>query len=286
MTHFAKNNGCSSCGDKKADCHASPAVLQINNPSECVVFHKTTIPASMGDETTIPPVNGAYKNMLVYYEGSGAVYLYSSDGIPTLINYTDYVRLTSKPSINGITLIGNKTLEELGVPPSPTVFTMQYNAGTAGGGFPGWTHLDPTELITKTTYDSDVHKMAIAWAGSAEHPVTFLNDATGETITPQDLYALLLDGADVTLNHVPLGWMLANETFHVNPYCDGVRLTKYFIPDENDNYISFGGSASIGTFFPNVDDPIQVELGFSIAGHEDEGNMVFDYIMTQGLYAD
>lgn len=116
MTHFAKNNGCSSCGDKKADCHASPAVLQINNPSECVIFHKTTIPASMGDETTIPPVNGAYKNMLVYYEGSGAVYLYSSDGIPTLINYTDYVRLTSKPSINGVVLIGNKTLADLGIP--------------------------------------------------------------------------------------------------------------------------------------------------------------------------
>ena len=114
MINFAKKKNCSTCNDQKADGHASPAVLQINNPSECVIFHKTTIPASMGNETTIPPVNGAYKNMLVYYEGSGAVYLYSSDGIPTLINYTDYVRLINKPSINGVTLVGNKSLADLG----------------------------------------------------------------------------------------------------------------------------------------------------------------------------
>lgn len=114
MINFAKKKNCSTCNDQKADGHASPAVLQINNPSECVIFHKTTIPASMGNETTIPPVNGAYKNMLVYYEGSGAVYLYSSDGVPTLINYTDYVRLINKPSINGVTLVGNKSLADIG----------------------------------------------------------------------------------------------------------------------------------------------------------------------------
>lgn len=318
MTHFAKNNGCSSCGDKKADCHASPAVLQINNPSECVIFHKTVIPASMGDETTIPPVNGAYKNMLVYYEGSGAVYLYSSDGIPTLINYTDYVRLTNKPSINGVVLIGNKTLAELGININDATltikqgdttlgtfsananenveinipegnnalsFTMQYTAGTIGFGFPDWSHFAPTELITKTIYDSDVRKMAIGWSGSTEYPVTFLNDATGETITPQDLYALLLDGADVTLNHVPLGWMLTGEAFQVDPYCDGVHLTKYFTSVGDSSYTGFGGSASVSLFFPNVNGPIQVELGFSIAGYEDEGNMVFDYLTAQGLYA-
>lgn len=114
MINFAKKRNCSTCNDQKADGHASPTVLQINNPSECVIFHKTTIPASMGNETTIPPVNGAYKNMLVYYEGSGAVYLYSSDGVPTLINYTDYVRLINKPSINGVTLVGNKSLADLG----------------------------------------------------------------------------------------------------------------------------------------------------------------------------
>ena len=164
-------------------------------------------------------------------------------------------------------------------------FTMQYTAGTIRTGFPGWSHFDPTELITKTTYDSDVRKMAIGWSGSTEYPVTFLNDATGETITPQDLYALLLDGADVTLNHVPLGWMLTGEAFQVDPYCDGVHLTKYFTSVGDSSYTGFGGLASVSLFFPNVDDPIQTQLGFSIAGYEDEGNMVFDFITVQGLYA-
>lgn len=75
---------CDKCNNHEEKCGISPAVLEINN-SECTLFHKTIIPASMGDETTIPPVAGAYKNELVYYEATKAAYLYSSDGIPTLI---------------------------------------------------------------------------------------------------------------------------------------------------------------------------------------------------------
>lgn len=76
-----------NCGKPKCngECGLSPAVLQINN-SECILFHKTIIPASMGDETTIPPVPGKYKNELVYYEATKASYLYSSDGVPTRIS--------------------------------------------------------------------------------------------------------------------------------------------------------------------------------------------------------
>lgn len=78
---------CSTCGKPKCDgnCGISPAVLQINN-SECILFHKTIIPASMGDETTLPPLPGKYKNELVYYEATKTSYLYSSDGVPTRIS--------------------------------------------------------------------------------------------------------------------------------------------------------------------------------------------------------
>lgn len=112
--------GC-NCGKPKCDghCNASPAVLQINNPSECVLFHKVEIPASMGNEITIPPEPGLYKNVLLYYEATGNAYFYSSDGIPTPISYTDYVRLMNKPSINGVQLVGNKTAEELGITSEP-----------------------------------------------------------------------------------------------------------------------------------------------------------------------
>lgn len=75
---------CDKCNNHEEKCGISPAVLEINN-SECTLFHKTIIPASMGDETTIPPIPGKYKNELVFYEATKAAYLYSSDGIPTLI---------------------------------------------------------------------------------------------------------------------------------------------------------------------------------------------------------
>lgn len=64
----------------------SPAVLQINNPSQYVSFHKVKIPASLGDETTNPPSNGKYRNTILEYEATGSVYIYSSDGIPTYIS--------------------------------------------------------------------------------------------------------------------------------------------------------------------------------------------------------
>ena len=81
---------CKECGKPQCNCgkdHCSPAAaIQINNPAETVLFRKVIIPASAGDETTNPPVPGAFCNALVYYEATKASYLYSSDGIPTRID--------------------------------------------------------------------------------------------------------------------------------------------------------------------------------------------------------
>lgn len=76
-----------NCGKDKCngECGLSPAVLQINN-RECVLFSKVIIPASMGDETSIPPEPGKYKNTLVYYEATKASYIYTSEGVPTRIS--------------------------------------------------------------------------------------------------------------------------------------------------------------------------------------------------------
>lgn len=110
--------GC-DCGKPKCDghCGVSPAVLQINNPSECVLFHRVEVPASMGDSKTNPPKSGAYKNVLLYYEADQTSWLYSSDGIPQkLVNgLTDYEAAINLPQINGVTLLGNKSLGDLGI---------------------------------------------------------------------------------------------------------------------------------------------------------------------------
>ena len=78
--------GCKECGKPKCngECGCkSPKVLQINNPAEYITFRKVLIPASVGDETTNPPKNGAFSNVLLVYEATGAAFLYSSDGIYT-----------------------------------------------------------------------------------------------------------------------------------------------------------------------------------------------------------
>lgn len=111
-----------SCNCGKPKCKGqcgckSPAVLQINNPSTYVSFHKVTIPASMGDSKNNPPENGRYRNVLVFYEADQTSWLYSSDGIPTKLTngVTNYEDATNLPQINGHTLIGNQTSSELGL---------------------------------------------------------------------------------------------------------------------------------------------------------------------------
>lgn len=128
--------GC-DCGKPKCDghCGVSPAVLQINNPSECILFHRVKVPASMGDSTTNPPKNGAYKNVLLYYEADQTSWLYSSDGIPQklvngLTNYEDAINL---PQINDVTLLGDKSSADLKLADAPMVITVA-NGNTSWSG--------------------------------------------------------------------------------------------------------------------------------------------------------
>lgn len=61
------------------------AVIEINNPDQLVLLRKVVIPSSMGGPDELPPTIGKYKNVVLYYEKTTEVYLYSSDGIPTAI---------------------------------------------------------------------------------------------------------------------------------------------------------------------------------------------------------
>ena len=78
---------CESCGEKPKDTAKdfTKAVIEIDNPETLVLFRKVVIPASMGDETQVPAAIGKYSNVLLVYEANNHAYLYSSDGIPTLL---------------------------------------------------------------------------------------------------------------------------------------------------------------------------------------------------------
>lgn len=78
---------CILCGDKskKRNKDFTRAVVEINNPEQITLLRKVVIPTSMGTEEQVPAAIGKYKNVLLYYEANKHVYLYSSDGIPTLL---------------------------------------------------------------------------------------------------------------------------------------------------------------------------------------------------------
>lgn len=135
--------GCSACGDKpKKDNSFTKAVVEINNPENITLMRKVVVPASMGDDTAVPPVVGKYKNVLLYYEANSKVYLYSSDGIPTqLVNgVTDYEAAVNLPQINGVTLLGDQSAADLKLADAPMVITV-------ADGNASWSGADTAENV-------------------------------------------------------------------------------------------------------------------------------------------
>lgn len=236
MKSFSEKKGCSSCSQPKDHgCGISPAVLQINNPSECTLFHKVEIPASMGNEVTIPPDPGKYRNVLLYYEASGNAYLYTSDGIPTLISYTDYLRLLNKPSINGVLLTGDKTLEELGINDATltvkqgdtTLGTFSANASEnveiniSAGSEPvlrvrmtGYDENEPWYITNRFNgynidYDRDSQNPSGAYIAAKEVPnPTFEVESSGDPITLAEIISAFKSGTKIIFDGLPLGWSM------------------------------------------------------------------------------
>lgn len=96
--------------------------IDCHNNKDCCPFRKIVVPSVMGGDSEgedYAPENGAYRNALVEYESNGHIYMYSSDGIPTRLTSesgtSDYMALTNKPSINGVTLMGDKSSADLGI---------------------------------------------------------------------------------------------------------------------------------------------------------------------------
>ncbi len=95
-------------------CDTSPKILSIDNPPEIILFHKAIIPAAMGDDTVVIPENGLYRNVLLEYEANGHVYMYSSDGIPTLLNsgLTSFNDLSDRPLYGGVEMTGDTNIPD------------------------------------------------------------------------------------------------------------------------------------------------------------------------------
>ena len=80
----APQKPCGVCRGSDGSCSClPPKVVPVQADGCPILFRRVEIPASVGDETTNPPVAGKYRNVLLVYEATGSAFLYSSDGIPT-----------------------------------------------------------------------------------------------------------------------------------------------------------------------------------------------------------
>lgn len=136
---------CKSCGEKKIDSAKdfTKAVITIENPDKVVLFHKVKIPASLGDDETLPPKPGAYCNTLVEYEANGHLYLYSSDGIPTFL-YIEVAEVQDEVTALSARVDTKATLSDL----SPVATSGSYNDLTDKPEIPTAVQSDWTEADT------------------------------------------------------------------------------------------------------------------------------------------
>lgn len=260
--------GC-NCGKPKCDghCNASPAVLQINNPSECVLFHKVEIPASMGNEITIPPEPGLYKNVLLYYEATGNAYFYSSDGIPTPISYTDYTRLTNKPSINGVMLVGNKSLDDLGININDATLTIKQGDTTLGTFSANASENAEINIpassesilrVRMTGYDENADWYVMdffngynidydefgqnpsgSYIAAKEVPSpVFEDESSGESISLAEIVSAFNAGTRVIFDGLPLGWSMS-------AHLDDIDNAPALSGDTSRDYLEISGVYTI-----------------------------------------
>lgn len=89
-----------ACNCDKAPEFPTPAF--IPGPIEIPInYRAVTIPADQGDDTTNPPLNGAYRNVVLKYAANNHVYIYSSDGIPVmLVGAVDFDDIVNRPKYN------------------------------------------------------------------------------------------------------------------------------------------------------------------------------------------
>lgn len=313
---------CKGCGEAgghhKPGCGFSPTVLQITN-KDCTLFHNVTIPAIMGDETEVPPTNGLYKNVLLYYEASGNAYFYSSDGIPTKLTYatTDYNALTNKPTINGVTLEGNQSSSSLGININDATLTIKQGDTTLGTfsanasenveiNIPGsgedilsvTLSISDADLIegikaTPPFYgvmlsDASISSGNISGSQvySSDFAPTITNDETSETMTLEELFNELESGRKIVFNSVPIGWYKEYfETTIAKRLVDGISTNaSYSYTFGHNTYTVYSGVVSVSTNLGAGHFCDDLPLGFSITKAVNSNTNNTNYLFsTQGL---
>lgn len=92
-----------------------PTRAFIPGPIEIPInFRAVTIPADQGDDTTNPPLNGAYRNVVLQYAANNHTYIYSSDGIPVmLVGGINFDEIANRPLYDGEPMTSDTNIPDL-----------------------------------------------------------------------------------------------------------------------------------------------------------------------------
>lgn len=216
----------------------------------------------MGDDSKgspVAPKNGDYCNALVKYESNGHIYIYTSDGIPVLVE-------------NGESCSCEEEVINLSVVIDDDSWGPQSLAYSIGAN-------DTVGIV----------RLSAAQGNQG----LFVNDDSGEFVTEKEAYELIASGKRVKFNHVPVGQRLASP--HAGllglEYVNGIELTNEYVTNIDGAPVSiYGATVSFELFASESGNlpPLGVFLQ-KIEGEPDNPDYDIDgtyEFMIQGRYAE
>lgn len=218
------------------------------------------MPAALGDDSAtskIAPKNGDYCNTIVKYEANGHVYIYTSDGIPVLVE-------------KGESCSCEEEVVNLSVVIDDGSWGLQSLAYSIGAN-------DMVGIV----------RLSAAQGNQG----LFVNDDSGEFVTEKEAYELIASGKRVKFNHVPVGQRLASpHVYGSGPeYVNGIELTNEYVTNIDGAPVSIysatvsfvlftsasGNLPPLGVFLQKVegdpDSAIDDTYKFMIQGRYEEG---------------
>lgn len=158
-----------------------PTKAFIPGPIEIPInFRAVTIPADQGDDTTNPPLNGAYRNVVLKYAANAHVYIYSSDGIPVmLVGGINFDEIANRPLYDGEPMTSDTNIPDL----TDEIETLQEQIQALAtdfsykGSVEDYAHL-PSDAATGDVYTTTDTGVIYVWDGNAwvalnEYPSVF-----------------------------------------------------------------------------------------------------------------
>lgn len=222
-------------------------------------FKYVNIPAVLGDDSAtsnVAPKNGNYCNTIVKYEANGHVYIYTSDGIPVLVE-------------KGESCSCDEEVINLSVVIDDDSWGQQYLAYSIGV--------------------NDMVGIATLSAAQGNQGL-FVNDDSGEFVTEKEAYELIESGKRVKFNHVPVGQHLVSP--HVSglgpEYVNGIELTNEYVVNIDGAPISVYSATVSFELFASASGnlpPLGVFL-HKIEGDPDYGVDAAYEFMIQGRYVE